>query len=41
VGGGIAPKILAKLRESAFMDAFKSKADWLALLQDIPVSRDH
>jgi glucokinase len=37
VGGGIAPKILAKLRRPAFMDAFKSKGRLSSLLQDIPV----
>jgi glucokinase len=37
VGGGIAPKILAKLRGPAFMDAFKSKGRLTALLEDIPV----
>lgn len=37
VGGGIAPKILTKLRGPAFMDAFKSKGRLAALLQDIPV----
>ncbi len=37
VGGGIAPKILAKLRGPAFMDAFKSKGRLAALLEDIPV----
>jgi glucokinase len=37
VGGGIAPKILAKLRGPAFMDAFKSKGRLTGLLEDIPV----
>jgi glucokinase len=37
VGGGIAPKIIAKLRGSTFMDAFKAKGRLAGLLQDIPV----
>jgi len=37
VGGGIAPKIIEKLRGSAFMDAFKAKGRLAELLQDIPV----
>jgi glucokinase len=37
VGGGIAPKILAKLRGPVFMDAFKSKGRLTGLLEDIPV----
>jgi glucokinase len=37
VGGGIAPKILSKLRGPAFMDAFQSKGRLSGLLQDIPV----
>ena len=37
VGGGIAPKIIEKLRGSAFMDAFKAKGRLAGLLQDIPV----
>jgi glucokinase len=37
IGGGIAPKILTKLRGPAFMDAFKSKGRLAGLLEDIPV----
>ena len=37
VGGGIAPKILDKLREGAFMRAFVDKGRFTPLLEKIPV----
>jgi len=37
VGGGIAPKIIEKLRDSTFMEAFKAKGRLGALLEAIPV----
>jgi glucokinase len=37
VGGGIAPKILPKLREPAFMDAFLAKGRMRAVLEQVPV----
>jgi glucokinase len=37
VGGGIAPKILTKLLDSTFMEAFAAKGRMQSLLQDIPV----
>jgi glucokinase len=37
VGGGIAPKILAKLREPAFLEAFTAKGRLRPLLQAVPV----
>jgi glucokinase len=37
VGGGIAPKILQKLRGPAFMEAFTSKGRFKQLLEAIPV----
>lgn len=37
LGGGIAPKILAKLREPVFMNAFTAKGRMKPLLQSIPV----
>ena len=37
VGGGIAPKILPALTTGAFMDAFRAKAPFEALLRRIPV----
>jgi glucokinase len=37
LGGGIAPKIIAKLREPGFMNAFTAKGRMRPLLQDIPV----
>ena len=37
VGGGIGPKILPKLRESNFMDAFWGKGRFGALMRTIPV----
>jgi glucokinase len=37
LGGGIAPKIISKLREPAFMNAFTAKGRMRPLLQDIPV----
>ncbi len=37
VGGGIAPRILAKLADGSFRDAFVAKGRFRALLADIPV----
>ena len=37
VGGGIAPKILAALKEGRFMDAFRAKAPMSALVAKMPV----
>jgi glucokinase len=37
IGGGIAPKIIAKLREPVFMNAFSAKGRLKPLLQNIPV----
>ena len=37
VGGGIAPKLLPKLREGSFLEGFRSKGRLSALLGDIPV----
>ena len=37
LGGGIAPKIIEKLTESEFMNAFTAKGRMKPLLQDIPV----
>jgi glucokinase len=37
VGGGIAPKIITKLRDSTFIEAFVAKGRMQSLLQDIPV----
>lgn len=37
IGGGIAPKIISKLREPVFMNAFSAKGRLKPLLQDIPV----
>jgi glucokinase len=37
VGGGIAPKILPKLRDGAFMRAFVDKGRFASLLERIPV----
>jgi glucokinase len=37
IGGGIAPKILPKLRDPAFLDAFTAKGRVSALLQGMPV----
>ena len=37
VGGGIAPKIIRKLSDPAFLDAFQSKGRASPLLRDIPV----
>jgi glucokinase len=37
VGGGIAPKIIEKLKDDAFMQAFFSKGRLRKLLKDIPV----
>ena len=37
VGGGIAPRILAKLRDGGFREAFLAKGRFRALLTDVPV----
>jgi glucokinase len=37
LGGGIAPKIVAKLRDPVFMNAFTAKGRMRPLLQTIPV----
>ena len=37
LGGGIAPKIVTKLREPGFMNAFTAKGRLRPLLQDVPV----
>jgi glucokinase len=37
VGGGIAPRILPRLREGAFMRAFTSKGRFAELLRRVPV----
>jgi glucokinase len=37
IGGGIAPKIVSKLKEPAFMDAFSDKGRVSPLLRNIPV----
>jgi glucokinase len=37
IGGGIAPKILAKLKDPAFMDAFTAKGRLKPLCESIPV----
>ncbi|MBI5015487.1 MAG: glucokinase [Deltaproteobacteria bacterium] len=37
VGGGIAPKILPKLREGGFLAAFRNKGRFSGLLADVPV----
>ncbi len=37
LGGGIAPKIIVKLKEPEFMNAFTAKGRMRPLLQDIPV----
>jgi glucokinase len=37
LGGGIAPKIISKLKEPVFMNAFTAKGRMRPLLQDMPV----
>jgi glucokinase len=37
IGGGIAPKILDKLKGPAFMQAFQSKGRMESLMRDMPV----
>ncbi len=37
IGGGIAPRILWKLREGTFMDAFKEKGRYSRMMEEIPV----
>lgn len=38
VGGGIAPRILPRLRSGAFLDAFRAKGPMEALVSDMPVA---
>jgi glucokinase len=37
IGGGIAPKLLAKLKDGTFMKAFTNKGRYKRLLSSIPV----
>jgi glucokinase len=37
LGGGIAPRIILKLKEPVFMNAFTAKGRLRPLLEDIPV----
>ena len=37
LGGGIAPKILARLKQSAFLDAFFAKGRMESLMRSMPV----
>jgi glucokinase len=37
VAGGIAPRIIDKLREGRFMKAFRDKGRFSSLMEDIPV----
>jgi glucokinase len=37
LGGGIAPKLLAKLKDGTFMKAFKNKGRYARLMGSIPV----
>ena len=37
IGGGIAPKLLAKLKDGTFMRAFSSKGRYKRLMTTIPV----
>lgn len=37
IGGGIAPKIIEKLKDGAFLDAFRAKGRFVSLLSDMPV----
>ena len=37
VGGGIAPKLLAKLKDGTFMKAFTNKGRYTRLMSSIPV----
>ena len=37
LGGGIAPKILPKLREKAFLESFLAKGRYRKLLESVPV----
>ncbi len=37
LGGGIAPKIIARLREPLFMNAFTAKGRMKPLMQSMPV----
>jgi glucokinase len=37
IGGGIAPKIIGKLKDGTFMNAFRNKGRLTSIVQDIPV----
>jgi glucokinase len=37
VGGGIAPRILERLRDGRFLDAFRAKGRMRPLLESMPV----
>ena len=37
IGGGIAPKLLDRLRSNTFLDAFRAKAPMEHILSDIPI----
>jgi glucokinase len=37
IGGGIAPRILWKLKERGFMEAFKDKGRYSKMMEEIPV----
>ena len=37
MGGGIAPKIVEKLREPKFLEAFTAKGRMAKLLQEVPI----
>ena len=37
LGGGIAPKILPKIKEGTFLESFVSKGRFSALLEDVPI----
>ncbi len=37
IGGGIAPKIICKLKDGTFMNAFKNKGRLTSIVQRIPV----
>ena len=37
IGGGIAPKILKKLEDGAFLEAFRQKGRFMPVMEKIPV----
>ena len=37
IGGGIAPKLLNRLKSNTFLDAFRAKAPMGHILSDIPI----